>query len=593
MQQTPYLIPWYISIALTLSAGIYALRHRRNPAAIPFVAMCFFATWWTAGYVFELGSLDLAVKLTAVKLEYIGVLGVTLSWTAFALAYTRHGDWLTKRNIILASILPVITLIILWGTEKNHMMFKDISLTTDPVSKLIIIWNPPGWWFWIHAAYIYGILSFGTFFLLQQFWVSQNVYRSQAFINIIAILIPWIANGLVVFRLLPVQIDITSIMFSISILFLGWGIFRYHILDIIPIAHRAIFDSISDAIIILDKSLRVVEVNPAAIKIFHLDTYTTIGNPFRVIFADWINLDDTALKTHGYHREVVLESKYAPQKWFDLFVSTLNDGPENVRGSIITLRDVTSLKENQDALAIARDEAMHANNFKTQLLANVSHELRTPLSVISGYIDLLSRGSYGDINEKQGTIFVRIKDSVQYLDSLVSELLDQAQLDSGRLKLSTTPFEPREVFGQVCNQLNVLAESKKLTFTADISNDLPISIYGDSQRLKQILVNLISNAIKFTEHGMIDVKIYLSSETSWGMQVKDTGPGIPDSATGIIFEPFKQLDQAAKSIRKGYGLGLSITKQLVELMGGTIIMESHQGEGTTFKITLPLKTEID
>ncbi|MFN8413514.1 MAG: histidine kinase N-terminal 7TM domain-containing protein [Anaerolineales bacterium] len=592
MQQTPYLIPWYISIALTLSAGIYALRHKKNFAAIPFVAMCFFATWWTVGYVFELGSTNLDIKLLAVKLEYIGILGVSLSWTAFALAYTRRGDWLTTKNIILACILPIITLIILWNTENNHMMFSEISLTIDPVSNLIIIWNPPGWWFWVHAAYVYGILSFGTFFLIQQFWTSQNVYRSQALINIIAVITPWIANGLVVFRMLPVQIDITSITFSFSILFLGWGIFRYHLLDIIPIAHRAIFDSISDAIIILDQSLRVAELNPAAIKTFNLDTYSAIGNPFRVILGNWIDLDDTALKTHGYHREIVL-SEHTQQKWFDLYISTLNDGPNNVLGSIITLRDVTSLKENQDALAIARDEAMHANSFKTQLLANVSHELRTPLSVISGYIDLLSRGSYGEVNDKQNTIYNRIKDSSQYLDSLVSELLDQAQLDSGRLKLSSAFFEPREVFGQVCNQLSILAESKNLSFTADISREIPVSLYGDSQRLKQILVNLISNAIKFTEQGNIDVKIFLASETSWGMQVQDTGQGIPDKAVEIIFEPFKQLDQAAKSIRKGYGLGLSITKQLVELMGGNIAMESTQGIGTTFKIILPLKTELD
>ncbi len=590
MQNTPYLIPWFVSAALTFAMGVYAFRRRGHFAAIPFSAMCFFATLWAFGYIFELGSTSLSVKLLAVKIQYIGIIGVPLSWTAFAFAYTGHRHWLTKRNIALALIFPILTLLVVWTTEFNHWFFTEIGTIKDKTLGLLLIWNPPGWWFWLHAVYIYGILVFGTYLLLREYWNQRDVYRSQVIVNIVAVLLPWVVNGIVVMRLVP--IDITSVTFSLSILILGWGFLRYELLNIVPVAHRAVFESISDAVIVLDPGMRIVELNPAALELFDIQVNAVIGKSFHEVFHKWVYLDDESLKKHGLHREIILENDGRPTRWFDLFVSALRDGsPKPTGGWIVTFRDITSLKENESALAIARDEAARANGFKTQLLANVSHELRTPLGIIMGYTDLLVRKSYGELDEKQISVLGKVRESTEYLEALVSGLLDQAQLDSGRLKLAEVPFEVRVVLGKTCNQLSILAESKKLEFSAIISGDMPVSIIGDSQRLKQILVNLISNAIKFTETGGVNVNIFKSDTNEWKMQVSDTGPGIPENAIQAVFEPFKQLPEANRILRKGYGLGLSITKQLINLMGGNITVESEVGKGTTFTTTLPLVTE--
>ena len=594
MQPTPLLYPWLLSVTLTFLTGLYAFRYRRHVAAIPFILMCFFASFWALCYIFELGATSLELKTWGVKLGYIGILGLPLSWTAFALAYSGHTSWITKRNIMLALIFPIITLIVIFTNQYHHWFFTDFGLQTDSASGLILIYDPLGWWFWLHAVYTYGILIFGSYFLVREYWEKREVYRSQIIINMTAILLPWISNGIVLAGLLPVRIDITSVMFSISILIFGWGFLRYQLLDILPVAHRAVFESISDSVIVLDPELRIIELNPAAVEMFKLNIGEVLGKSFQSVFRPWVQLNDKALQTHGYHREIVLENDGEPVRWLHLYVSALRNGASTTEGHIITLRDVTSIKENESALAIARDEAMQANSFKSQLLANVSHELRTPLGIILGYTDLIVRRSYGDLTEKQVNILGRIKDSTQYLDGLVSELLDQAQLDSGKLQLSTRPFEPREVLGSVCNQLSILAEAKNLEFHYSISENMPISIVGDSQRLKQILVNLISNAIKFTEVGRIMVNIaVLPSNTEWIMQVIDTGPGIPEESLGTVFEPFKQLANAHKSLRKGYGLGLSIARQLIRLMGGNISLESALGKGTTFTITLPLVVETE
>ena len=573
--------------------GIYALRYRKHVAARPFIAMCFFASLWAFSYIFELGGTSLALKTWGVKFCYLGVIGLPLSLTAFALAYSGRANWLTKRNILLALIFPILTLIVIFTDDYHHWFFTEVGLQTDEVSGLILIKNPLGWWFWLHAVYIYAALIIGSYFLIREYWEKRDVYRSQIIINLTAILLPWISNGIVLAGLLPVRIDITSVMFSLSVLILGWGFLRYQLLDILPVAHRAVFESISDSVIVLDPELRIVELNPAALEMFKLRPNDVLGRSFQSVFRQWVQLADKALQTHGYHREIVFENEGEPMRWLHLFVSTLrNNGSEKSEGHIITLRDVTSIKENEAALAIARDDAMHANSFKSQLLANVSHELRTPLGIILGYTDLIVRKSYGELTEKQVNILGRIKDSTQYLDGLVSELLDQAQLDSGKLYLSQRSFEPREVLGSVCSQLSVLAEAKNLEFNATISDNLPIALVGDSQRLKQILVNLISNAIKFTQTGSVTVEIAaLPSQTEWMMRVTDTGPGIPEESLNTVFEPFKQLADAHKSLRKGYGLGLSITRQLIRLMGGNITLESTVGKGTTFTAILPLITE--
>ncbi|GAB1471893.1 histidine kinase N-terminal 7TM domain-containing protein [Chloroflexota bacterium] len=587
MQATPILYPYILSFILTFCMGLYALRYSKHAAAVPFIAMCFFASVWTLGYIFELGSASLTAKLFGLRLEYIGIIGLPLSWLAFALAYSGLSALLTKRNILLVLIFPILTYIVVLTNPYHHWFFTSVGLQTDAVSGLILIKNPLGWWFWLHAAYAYTLLIIGAYYLISEYWEKREVYRFQILINITAILLPWIANGIVLTRILPSPIDITSIMFSASILILGWGFLRYRLLDILPVAHHAVFESISDAVIILDPSLRVVEFNPAAQELFNLNPSVVLGHSFHDVMKPWVQLKDSALRTHGFHREVVLEKDDKPIRWLHLFVSTLRNGSH---GQIITLRDVTSIKENESALAIARDEAMQANSFKSQLLANVSHELRTPLSIILGYTDLIARKSYGDLNEKQLSILARIQDSAQYLDTLVSELLDQAQLDSGRFKLDEAPFEPREVLASIFSQLSILAEAKNLKFIHTITDKLPVAILGDSQRLKQIVVNLIANAIKFTETGGITVEVSAPQPDQWSIRVVDTGPGIPPELLGTIFEPFRQLANVHKTLRKGYGLGLSITRQFISLMGGTITVKSTVGTGTIFTVTLPLVT---
>lgn len=244
---------------------------------------------------------------------------------------------------------------------------------------------------------------------------------------------------------------------------------------------------------------------------------------------------------------------------------------------------------NED-LTLARDQALEASRLKTELLAHVSHELRTPLGAVLGFSELLSLGLYGPVSGKQQTVIGKIGESSRYLSVLVDDLLDQAQLDVGKMQLRDGYFHPNDLIETVMTKSRVLAQKKDLPLVAELDPAMPTSIRGDQVRLEQILLNLVSNAIKFTEQGRVQIRLYRMSSDRWAMEVSDTGCGIPCEAQTYIFEPFRQVDGSATRVHRGTGLGLSIVQQLTTLMEGKVQLFSEVNRGSTFIITLPLQT---
>jgi PAS domain S-box-containing protein len=242
----------------------------------------------------------------------------------------------------------------------------------------------------------------------------------------------------------------------------------------------------------------------------------------------------------------------------------------------------------EEALALAHEQALAASQLKGQLLANVSHDLRTPLGVIMGYAEMLQGGIYGTLSEQQCGITQRIIRNTKRLTGMVSKLMAQAQIESGALKLEIDPFASHELIEQMQSTMQVLAEDKGLQLVSNISDDVPSTLHGDVGWLHQILANLVENALKFTEQGSIEVRIYRPDEDRWAIQVSDTGPGIPAEAHAYIFDAFRQVDGSITRKHGGSGLGLSIVNQLTTMMGGQILLESEVGQGTTFTILLPL-----
>jgi PAS domain S-box-containing protein len=416
-----------------------------------------------------------------------------------------------------------------------------------------------------------------------------HLYRQQAGLLLIGVLAPWISNSIYIFGLSPVpNLDLTPFAFTISVVAFGWSLFQFRLLDLVPIARRAVVEGMSDGVIVLDTQNRIVDLNPAAQQIINHDAAQAIGKTITQELSTWSEFVARYRHVTEGQMEIVNGAGVA-KRYFDVRISPLHDQRKRLTGRLMVLRDITERKQKEEALALARDQALAASRLKTELLAKVSHELRTPLSAILGFTEMLEVGVYGSLSQKQRQATAEITGSTFYLINLVNELLDQAQLDAGKLKLNLNFFAPADLLQSIMSKMKVLAQAKGLILTTTIAPDMPARLCGDQARIQQILVNLVGNAIKFTSTGTVQVSLYQPDPAHWAIQVSDTGPGIPSQAQTDIFEPFSQVDGSMTRRHTGTGLGLSIVKQLVILMDGQITLKSKVGEGSTFLILFPLQ----
>ena len=230
-----------------------------------------------------------------------------------------------------------------------------------------------------------------------------------------------------------------------------------------------------------------------------------------------------------------------------------------------------------------------ANKHKSEFLANMSHELRTPLNAILGYTELILDNIYGDVPEKIQEILKRLENNGHHLLSLINDVLDLSKIEAGRLTLSLNEYSMGEVIQTVITSVEALAAEKKLELKVMVPTDLTTG-KGDEQRIAQVILNLLGNAIKFTEEGEVRVEATVSNET-FMVSVSDTGPGLSEADQKTIFEEFQQVDGSSTREKGGTGLGLSIAKRIVEMHGGRIWVESTHGKGSTFRFTLPVRAE--
>jgi signal transduction histidine kinase len=253
--------------------------------------------------------------------------------------------------------------------------------------------------------------------------------------------------------------------------------------------------------------------------------------------------------------------------------------------SVIALENARLFEE----IAQKSRELEIASQHKSQFVANMSHELRTPLAAMLGYAELMQEGIYEPLGEKSLAALTRIRSNGKHLLGLINTVLDIAKIESGQFTLNMQEYSIETVVETVRVATESLAQHKKLALRAAVTKPLPIGI-GDEQRLTQVLLNLVGNAIKFTDTGEVRVTAE-AVDGRFAISVVDTGPGIPEQERTRIFEQFHQVDDSNTKAKGGTGLGLAIAKQIVEMHGGRIWVDSTVGKGSTFQMELPIRAE--
>jgi signal transduction histidine kinase len=230
-----------------------------------------------------------------------------------------------------------------------------------------------------------------------------------------------------------------------------------------------------------------------------------------------------------------------------------------------------------------------ASQHKSQFLANMSHELRTPLNAILGYTELILDSVYGDMPEKARSVLDRVQRNGRHLLGLINDVLDLSKIEAGQLVLTVADYSLKTVVETVYTAVEPLAKEKKLAFKVEVPPDLPPG-FGDERRLTQVILNLVGNAIKFTDNGEVAIRAS-NANGSFEVAVRDTGPGISAADQAKLFQEFQQADNSITRKKGGTGLGLAISKRIIEMHGGKIWVESTVGQGSTFSFTLPISVE--
>ena len=704
-----YILFLALGIAISIYLAVRLWKIRKTPGTIYLLFAIFCVALWSFSSIFEVALQDYTLKLIAAKAEYLGISFLAFFIFTFALVYSGRGKWLTRGRIILFSIIPAITFFLAVTNEWHHLLWAYVNMPQGSLIGPVLVGHGP--WYFINVAYQYGLLLISTFFFIQIAVKSHKLYRAQAIIILIGMVISWIGNIIYLLQLIPIPgLDWTPLTFTFSIIAFEIGFARFGLMDLLPIAQSSALNALLDGIIVADLRGRVMEINNSALNIFQKQIDQIIGQDIQQLLPDWVQWNTETSTAFEIDHEIVLGNepnkrnfslRIAPilnqrgratghitiltditdQKlaqaqmllqaaaleaarnaivitsssgrilWVNPAFSTMTgfsqeealgntlrilksnkqsdeyyhelwqtitegkvwrgelinrrkDGSEYYEEMTITpliqqpegkitnfiaiKQNISNRKKSEEELRLAHQEAMEANRMKTQLLANVSHDLRTPLGVIMGYSEMLGKGVLGEVNTEQKNAASEILDSSNQLLAFVNNLIGEAQIETGRLVIRPASFKPAEFVTGVQSITGFAIKKKNLDFEVEIAPELPEKIIGDVYWLKQILLNLINNATKFTEKGLIKVRLFLTDKDHWAIQVADTGPGIPKDSQQMIFEAFRQVEG---NTRGGSGLGLSIVNQLTTLMNGKIDLQSEIGKGSTFTVVLPLNVK--
>jgi PAS domain S-box-containing protein len=373
---------------------------------------------------------------------------------------------------------------------------------------------------------------------------------------------------------------------------------------------RSLWETTNDAVLIVGTQHLIQFANPAAHELLGYSPGTLIGQPLSLLQPahlraahvsgvarylasgerrlDWRGTEIVALHRDG--RELPMEIRFAQ---FDLdgeihFVGFLRDIAERKRAEA-EIREAQQRLEQRVAertheLSQANQRLLELDRLKSEFLATMSHELRTPLNSILGFTDLLRKGLAGPVNAEQQRQLDFVHGSGRHLLALINDLLDLSRIESGRMEVAHEEFEFGAVVEDVAAQLRPLAQRKQLALVLEVPR--PLSWRGDRRKVYQVLLNLVGNALKFTEQGEVRVRGAVSHE-GLAVEVRDSGIGIAADQLPHLFQAFRQIDSGIGRSHDGSGLGLYLTRKLLELMGGRIEVESAPAVGSTFRIVLP------
>lgn len=443
---------------------------------------------------------------------------------------------------------------------KFHMFFSGFGIGADGVWFIPEIEAGAGFFILIASMLIqsaliivFTVYSFGSF--------SHSVIVCISAVMPVAARILFITDVTGGYDLSPMFAAAGCIAVSFSVKSGG-------VSDMVSSARNSVIETMDDALLVTDTRMNIVDANPAAKRIFPEAFEANANKRTRTLLVRNLIGD-------GEQAEIEINGKY-----YEKHISQLFNNDGSAKGYALLILDITDTKRYVDELIEMRQKADMANSAKSDFLANMSHEIRTPMNAITGFAELCMR-------EQDYRYASDIKAAAKNLISIINDILDISKIEAGKLELVSSVYDTEDMLGDVISIIYMqLDEKEGVDFKVDIDKRLPKRMYGDEVRIKQILINLLNNAVKFTKTGTISFTVRELSRSgdkiSLMFKVADTGIGIKKEDISKLFTNFQQVDTKKNREIEGTGLGLSISKNLISMMDGSITVESEYGKGSTF-----------
>jgi len=579
---TLYLSSLIISAVVAAALSFYFWQRRSRPGATPAVWMMLSVIVFSLGYVLQFTSTTLSSQIFATNIQYFGIATLPVTWFVFSLEYTGHDKWLTRHNLFLLAIIPFVTVVLAWTNGIDGLMWHGRHLETS--GPFTIIAKTYGLWFWIHTSYSYLLFLSGIFLLLQRLFRPPRLYREQFIALLICVIVPLVWNMIYIFRLAPIfPVDLSPSAFAISGLAIAWGLFRFRLLDIIPVARDTVIEGMSDGVIVLDAQNRIIDINPAAQRIVGYSMSEVIGQPFARVLSEQPELvERTNIRMVDASLEVVIE-KGGTRHYYESHISPLCDQRGGLTGRLVILHDVTERRLIETQRKELEDRAHLASRLSTvgEMAAGIAHEISNPLTSVIGYADwLLEHDIPDEIKEDLEAINRGAKSAADILDRLLTF--------AGQHRVEWDYVDINQII-QIAIELRYHSLlNGNIEVIRQFDQSLP-KIMADGGQLQEVFLNLIMNA----ETSMIEShsggKLIIKTEAvdnNIRICFKDDGAGISEENINKVFNPFF----TTKEVGKGTGLGLSICHGIITEHGGRIYAESELGKGATFVVEVPVST---
>lgn len=563
-----------ISGAFSLMYAIVGYLRRSAPGARYFILLMLAMAWWSFGQALEVGIVSRDWKITFSTLQWLGIAFTPALLLAFVLNYTGLGTLLTPRRKIALYAIPVMAVIIVFTNPLHGLQWVDIRVGEDPYN-LEFTHGP---WFPVFTVYSYIVIMAVLLALTRLAIQRTGIYRWQAISLLVACLIPVGGNMAYLLGITLIRgMDMTPVLFTLTGLIITLTFFRFRLLDIGPMARDVLFESLLDGVLVFDREQRLVDFNPAALRLLNLPKLA-LGQPLDEALSP---LPDLLAMVRSTPRDTVAQPLELALPDTDIVLEVHISPVPHTGAHLIILRDAT---EHQRAMKQALNFALEHERVQmlTRFLRDASHEFRTPLSIITTSLYLIRH--FSDPAQRNEQID-KINKQVHQITALLEDMSVMMQLETNPFfEQAPVDINPLLLLGEKKVRATLSDDDREITFELD--DDLPL-IHGDRAKLQRAFEDLLQNALMYTPLGT-HIRVRTSSTPEHVVvEFSDDGPGLTDEVRARLFERFFRGDAAHST--PGFGLGLSIVKSIIEGHGGRIEVESAPQQGTTFRLFIPRK----